>query len=565
MASSHGFKKSEYITDIGFLHFAEASDNVIFDSQNINFYKEAFLEFKSMQSIANNNFEEDEWTLYSNDEQTTITFDIDVYPEIKLLLKCFTVLGLIEGHDHRYTQFRIRHLIEGILSCQGFRGHVDEVVVHFERWLMSKPKPTLSKLGPGIQQFLSFSNFTFNDDLQEIANQFTTFQPGIRSLPNFKDTLIFDSIIHYFQKTWTPSEKLIFFPIVLWWRITLVIPMRVSEFCSLEYDCVIADSSKFFLKIPRKKIRSKKKNEVDIVDVLEINNDLVELILHYKEITKKFKRTPSLLSYDAYCESPRVKQCYGARQYKRNLETFKPQQLKLLLTYFYDEIVEKKYDYADLERANLMDTRHFAFCNMMLQGFNMLTIARIGGHKSLDAQMHYFSHLEQLSQSAVQYLADQHNKFGSINSMNTSLGIKERKLRAKAILRSFTEDEMLTFAPMEFGYCTFDPEKCPVGDCRHCPHLYIPESEFNNSVIAWLVDESDRLKSRIKEQLKLMKNLTCNMTYNFSTFEYDPLAQAELSYLAANSSKLREQKAQTDAKLDLIYQGRDIHDEEEGR
>ncbi|MDQ0899885.1 site-specific integrase [Paenibacillus sp. V4I7] len=562
MADSHGFKRSEYITDIGFLQYAQASDTVFFDSQDISYYKEAFLGFKSTQSIVNHNFEDDEWILSANDVQTAITFDIDVYSEMQLTLKCFTVLGLIEGHDHKYTQFRIKHLIEGILTCQGFRCPVDEVLVHFERWLMSKPGPTLSKLGPVIHQFLCFSNFTFNDELLDIADQFGTFQPGIRSLPNFKDTLIFDSIIHDFQKTGTSSEKLIFFPIVLWWRITLVIPMRVSEFCSIEYDCIIADSSNFFLKIPRKKIRAKKKNEVEIVDVLEINKDLTELILQYKEITKEYKRTPYLLSYDAYCESPRVKQCYGARIYKRNLESFKPQQLKLLIAYFYDEIVEKKYDYTGLDRANPMDTRHFAFCNMMMQGFNMLTIARIGGHKTLDAQMHYFSHLEQLSQSAVQCLADQHNKFGSINDMNTSLGINERALRAKAILRSFTVEEMQTLAPMEFGYCTFDPEKCPVGDCRHCPHLYIPENEFNNSVIAWLVDESDRLKSRIKEQLELMKNLTCNMTYNFSTFEYDPLAQAELSYLAANSNKLREQKAQTDAKLNLIYQERDTHEEE---
>ncbi|UKS29980.1 site-specific integrase [Paenibacillus sp. HWE-109] len=561
MASTLGFKRSEYISDIGFLHFAQASDNIIFDSQDISYYKEAFLEFKSSQRIINCEFEDDEWILSANDVQTAIIFDIDVYSEMKLSLKCFTLLGLIERHDHKYTQFRIKHLVEGILSCQGFRCPVDEVLVHFESWLMSKPRPTLTKLCPAIQQFLCFSNFIFNDELLDIVDQFSSSQRGIRSLPNFKDTLIFDSIIHDFQKKWTLTERLIFFPIVLWWHITLVIPMRVSEFCSIEYDCIIADSSKLFLKIPRKKVRAKKNNEVDIVDVLEINEDLAALILQYKDITSEFKRTSFLLSYDAYCESPRVKQSHGsARKKKRNLETFKPHQLKLLITYFYDEIVESKYGYSGLERANPMDTRHFAFCNMMLQGFNMLSIARIGGHKSLDAQMHYFSHLEQLSQSAVQYLADQHIKFGTINSMNSSLGVNERALRAKSILRSFTEEEMQAFAPMEFGYCTFDPEKCPVGDCRHCPHLYIPESEFNNSVIAWLVDESERLKSIINEQLELMKNLTRNMTYNYSTFEHDPLAQAELSYLATNSSKLRGQKARTDAKLNTIYHERGTHD-----
>ncbi|MGR5979261.1 hypothetical protein ACT7DJ_17430 [Bacillus cereus] len=46
-----------------------------------------------------------------------------------------------------------------------------------------------------------------------------------------------------------------------------------------------------------------------------------------------------------------------------------------------------------------------AFCNMMLQGFNMLSIARIGGHKTLRQQLHYHAHLDHLAESAVHILA----------------------------------------------------------------------------------------------------------------------------------------------------------------
>jgi glucose-6-phosphate 1-dehydrogenase len=47
-----------------------------------------------------------------------------------------------------------------------------------------------------------------------------------------------------------------------------------------------------------------------------------------------------------------------------------------------------------IDRLTTGDARHYAFCNMMLQGFNMLSIARIGGHKTLRMQMHYHAHLE---------------------------------------------------------------------------------------------------------------------------------------------------------------------------
>ena len=562
LVSSTGYTKHEYITDIGLFQCAQSTDILVFNFKDISFYKKAFLELQSKQLIVNKAFDDGVWILLSSEFQTSIHFRLEKYPEMELLLKCFTVIGLTEGHDQKYTQFRVKHLKECIIQCQGFTCEVHTIINHFERWVMYKSKPTLSRLKPVVEQFLGFSNFNFTNELLHVLDGFSSSVRGIRSLPDFKDTLIFDFIINDLQKTWSSYEKLVFYPILLWWRITLLIPMRVVEFCSLKYDCVTTDSSnKFYMKVPRKKVRAHGNAQIDIVDVLEINHDVVELISEYKEITKGFRETPYLLSYDAYCESFRVKQCYGARSKKINMDTFGNQQLKRLITLFYDDIVVKKYGYMGLERINPMDTRHFAFCNMMLQGFNMLTIARIGGHTSLNAQMHYFSHLDRLSQSSVQYLAEVHQKFGSIQSKSATLGDQERVLRAKSVLRNYSEEELNSFYPMEFGYCTVDPHKCPVGDCRHCPHLYIPEQQFSDSTISWLTDESDRLKARIKEQLELMRTLTRNMTYNFSTFEFDPLAQAELSYLASNSSKLREQKAQTDAKINLIYKGWDEFEE----
>lgn len=274
--------------------------------------------------------------------------------------------------------------------------------------------------------------------------------------------------------------------------------------------------------------------------------------MDYKLVIQPYDSTQYLLSYEAYCESKRVKN--HAKKIKINKESFTSQQLHLLITHFYDDIVNKKYNYTNLERINPMDTRHFAFCNMMLQGFNMLTIAVVGGHSTLDAQMHYFSHLEHLSQSSIQYWVDQFTRFSVVsqNTNNPLLDGSERLMRAKSTLMHFNEKELSLLPEMEFGYCTFDPTRCPVGDCRHCEHLYVPPSQFNAEVIVWLTDESKRLETRIKEQLELMKAITLNMKYNFRTFESDPLSQSELSYLATNSRKLREQKARTDTKLNII-------------
>ena len=556
MARLQGYLKQEHIVDVGKHLMAQSISTVIFDKTNLHEYKEAFIKMRSEQKILNSTFEEDKWILSAPNLKTTcLGFDLALFPDMKWLLKCFIILGLIEGQDEKYTQFRVKHLNDCIIHCRGFRGTSEDMSDRFEAWLLSKSKQVLSKFGPVIEQFLGFVNLPYKQELLSIADQFCVFTSGIRNLPNFKDILVFDFIVTDFQKTWSAYEKLIFYPIVLWWRITLVIPMRVSEFCALEKDCLSHRSGRFFLKVPRKKIKKRGVSQLDMMDTLEINQDLAHFILEYKEMTSQYSDTPYLLSYDAYCESLRVKKCHHAKDLKRDKDAFTPTQLRPLITYFYDDIVEKKYHYKKLERVNPMDTRHFAFCNMMLQGFNMLTIARIGGHQSIYAQMHYFSHLERLSESSVQYLADQH----TFNILQGTLGSEERVLRAKAVLQPLSDHELEGLPAMEYGYCTYNPTQCPVGDCRHCPHLYI--HEFDETVIRWLNDESDYLEHRIKEQLELMKRLTCHMKYNFSTFEYDHLAQAELSYLAVHSHKLREQKAHIDTKLHLTQIERKNQDE----
>ncbi|MEM5627556.1 hypothetical protein AAHB47_30555 [Bacillus wiedmannii] len=84
---------------------------------------------------------------------------------------------------------------------------------------------------------------------------------------------------------------------------------------------------------------------------------------------------------------------------------------------------------------------------MMFQGFNMLTIARIGGHSSLDAQMHYFNHLEYFSQSSIQYLSDQYRKipYISLNTEGISNDSNIKKLFSKAFLNQLSQADLENF------------------------------------------------------------------------------------------------------------------------
>lgn len=554
--SGKGVIQRELITNIGSIQIVEAISNAHFNKNNIQTYKKIFNELRQKGVIAEGEFENSVWSVYHKGKKITrFNFDLDMYPFMNLALKCFALLSLNEGLDPSNLNVKLTHVKDAIFETNGLRDkNIEET---FEAWLSSKTEHVRIRNAPTIGYFISFVGHEKEDELLAICN---ALYPqiddvnNVRKLPNFKDVLLFDWIISDFQKKWTNQEKLHYYPIVLWWSLTLIIPMRSTEFCSLAYDCVSCKNGAYYIRIPRIKRKQKTSQDIDVTDTLQINVEIYNLVLEYKKLTRDFKRTPYLLSFQAYRQSERGQKNQGAEAKKANKDLFEVSQFYILLKNFYHEIVHNKYGFNQISKLRPMDTRHYAFCNMMLQGFNMLSIARIGGHYRLNTQMHYFNHLEQLSESSIQYLSDQYKKMSLISQYNENPMLSEnvRRIRARSITTVIFESQLKELHKLPFGYCTYDPSRCPVGDCRHCQHFFVPFEELNQDVFIWLADESERLRSRINEQLELMKSLSINMNYNFVTLEYDQMTQAELSYLSSNMMKLRQQKAWTDAHREAV-------------
>lgn len=250
LSIKQGYIKKEFITNIDSYHFAESISTVVFDIKDYTTYLNSFYLLQDSRKV-NCKFEDDAWILYSHNlSNTKLLFDLDMYPDMKLILKCYTVLGISEGLDSKYVQFRLRHLKGLILHTQSFKP--ENTIEKLESWLLAKSKSVLSKLGHVVSQFIQFINCKHKSELLEICERFCLTVNFIRTLPNFKHTLSFDYIINDFSKKWNYYERIIFYPLLLWWRITLVIPMRVIEFCSLSSECAFMDNNKYYLKIPRK-------------------------------------------------------------------------------------------------------------------------------------------------------------------------------------------------------------------------------------------------------------------------------------------------------------------------
>lgn len=556
----------EFISDVGIKSYIESLSKVFFSHDKQTKFTQMFDEFKKTGVIINDRFEDTIWLLADKDKRITkISFNIYSLPIYKESLRYYVLLELRQENSLKTIQGKIQFIKQAILVTKGFED--SQCYSQLESFLNNKSASVIFKYATSLAKYLLFIGYEEQDDLIILCKQFAYgYTNTVRNLPVFKDVLTFDWIIRDFQKKWTDTEKEIYFPIILWWNITLIIPMRIKEFILLSRECAQENNGKYTITVPRAKKQARKIHSIDVTDTLTISKRIYDLIQEYICITNENSNNEYLLSYYHYCKSQRYQKTHGnAFKNKKDKTKFEEGQLYTLLKNFYEEIVTKKYGLS-LQYIKPLDTRHFAFCNMMFQGFNMLTIARIGGHSSLDAQMHYFNHLEYFSQSSIQYLSDQYRKIPhiSLNTEGISNDSNIKKIFSKSFLNQLSQAELEELPRMEYGYCLYSPTNCPVGDCRYCEYFFIPYSEFNLELYKWLNDESEFLWRRIKEQLLLFKTITKNMNYNFTTLEYDELSQAELNYISQDLKKMQEQKARVDTQLDTVatFLFGGAHDEE---
>ena len=222
------------------------------------------------------------------------------------------------------------------------------------------------------------------------------------------------------------------------------------------------DEDRYWMIVPRRKNLSSRPGKLAVTDTIQVNREVFELIEDYKRLTLAYATESSyLISYKAYRKYVKLK----SKEITR--EKIGASQFINMIDRFYDEIVTAKY--GDLERIKPGDTRHFAFCNMMLQGFNMLTIARMGGHSQLETQLHYHKHLDHFAQSFVHHAA-QMLRMKRVNLWRSNWDVATQGIIAKS--RIYQISDFQETHKVEHGFCTDHPSRCQVGDCRFCEFYF---------------------------------------------------------------------------------------------
>ncbi|MDG5471754.1 hypothetical protein P6709_08335 [Jeotgalibacillus sp. ET6] len=408
----------------------------------------------------------------------------------------------------------------------------------------------------GMLNFFDYYN-EFSFDVDEYISLLYSVKPKseksvVRIIPPSKDILVFSKVLeNYFSSNLSEIEYLKWFSVWLWWNLTNLIPMRPSEYCNIERDCLIENNGKFYIKLPRHKIKETNKRRIQILDKINIPESLYRKIEDYKEKTNGFGRTDTLISYLSIpnmFEGKYWMPTDGTYSKRLNPYRFTNSIFRSELKVFFNLIVFGQYN-VTLNRNPLDsdvisitqqlkpgDTRHLAFINLNRQGYHPVEIARLGGHISIDSQNHYFNHvqnyvdLEILELISNIDLGSYSEKLGnSDEQQDTSIGTS---FIEKFVLRPSNSDVKNELVD---GYCTDEFQNCMVEDCWECDSWRISREELmeKQNLLAKKLNES---KDEINDVVANLRSLYNNI-YNYTKDEFYSADNPEIRKELINRSK----------------------------
>ncbi|NOU86744.1 tyrosine-type recombinase/integrase [Paenibacillus sp. LMG 31460] len=507
-------------------------ENLFFQDMSETDFKEHFNFLKENGFIVSSSFDDPIWLLpdYHKDREIIFKFDLEVSKELNLAMKGYILLkrmsGTVVSSCHRILQ-TIRY---SALASNAFNNIED-----LESYLIQQTSYVAYEYASIIKNFFSFYYHPKTTDIENVCFSIPKPVRKNRDLPEFKDIITFDESINEFFKNISFGEDQVrFFPVYIWWKLTNVIPMRVIEFLKLRKHCVEKkEDGTYWICIPREKKKADSPFKIDVTDTVEINYEMYSIINRYIEALESLNIISEfLIPFDAYVKYMiRPYQTKGQRKGSQNRLIDK--YLQRLIDDFYNEFIEND----SIDRITSGDTRHFAIMNMFLQGFNMLSIARMAGHENLEIQQNYYSHVDHYVQSQVYLLAQ--NKIGKTFSKKTGdlLLNKTRSMVDKG--RIFEYEDLAGFRTTDYGFCTYTEPDFPIGcaeDCRVCTHyIFKPAVNDFQDGVSWLKNYSDILNQKVKETTEFMFTLSKHMYYDLQNLTHQKTGDSELK---AASQKL---------------------------
>lgn len=424
-----------------------------FDNEQILKSKIKFKELQEKNIVIKGDFEDNEWTLTNQVYKHTFKFKFDeiLYKKESKKRSMYTFEEFVDS----IKSYIILNIESKAISNLHYQMHTFKKYLHatkfFNQKYSKKGLEVLSNITDGIVPFIRMYTeyvtfegtehyFSIMDELMEYAATIrassNSENDNRRILADFQSILMFNDIIEGFWQVINNDSLLelkeLYYPLYLWWKITNIIPLRVTEFCVTPYDCIEdMDDGKFYIFLRRSSIKGRHDKQEICHNIdqdykiykYNIPKEIANLIEEYKEITSKtrvnFDRLICYATYNIKVHPHRINPDTSKKSYNY---AFSRHSLTNLLKKFFIEIVHGKLNYdvlcsmdfinqrivgiendkntAILEFKPLKDNqisifkpgdiRHYAMINLVLNDVNPILVRELVSHEDINTSYHYF-------------------------------------------------------------------------------------------------------------------------------------------------------------------------------
>lgn len=388
-----------------------------FDDTIVHQAQEYFIDYVEKGIILTSDFDAYKWQTTNEYANISFLFNINLF-HYKRVYEPIFGLGY-EIFVNYLKSFIILSMDQHVLvSLQGFLRDIKRLAKETKQNILKDvydikiTSPTLC-----IDFFSSlpcYETLIMNQFLEQLDNliisQYELKPRKQRQLAQFQSYFTFNDILNdYWKQQLSDEERLFYYPLYLWWRITAVVPLRPREFLLTQRECLSEEQGKYYLTLRRNNLKGKEKGvshkiaEDYYLTTYEIPEKLALIIQHYLDLTKDLASTKldTLFVTDTHYKR-------WERRTGINNRFLTYTNLNTILKYFFNEVVSERYGHQvhylnppsrlkanEINFIHIGDTRHIAMINLIAEGSSPVTAMLLAGHDNVTTSSHYFSNLSQ--------------------------------------------------------------------------------------------------------------------------------------------------------------------------
>lgn len=360
------------------------------DEETLKQAQAIFDDYKNKGVILNDGFDDDFWLLTNQIVRTSLSFRIDQLMYLRtaqswLGCPCLRFVNCIKI----YTLLQIGSL--SLCSLQSLVKSLTEFaeISAYEQIPINVHTLEFLKMLPGSTEMREVAIENMED--QALFSQQMKGLKLQRVLANFENYFKFNDCLEQFWINAKEKERLFYFPLFLWWKLTVILPLRPTEFLLLPRRCLSKENGESILTVRRTRIKGGGKpiryNIADDYRLMKycIPEALAAEIQAYIEATSPMP--VSELDTLFVLRDKKKSRFYSYGSLRACLKKFQEEKMGI--------------DLSSNECIHLGDTRHLAMISLIISGGSPTICKELAGHEDINISSHYYANISRFIECAT--------------------------------------------------------------------------------------------------------------------------------------------------------------------